>query len=116
MSPKGQPQQPVADLKAQIQEQWVELHMYETFSPEKVRKERLRFGLAMDDYAKLLGVGVQTIHRWQNGKTRPHGKHIAKWFAAYGISRDEAWHRLRKLWQSEDSAHPAPQGKQSYMS
>jgi len=36
-----------------------------------IRKLRLQFGLSQERFARLLGVSLQTVRRWESGLTRP---------------------------------------------
>jgi len=38
-----------------------------------IRRLRQRFGLEAADFAKLLGVDVRTIYRWESGSAQPSG-------------------------------------------
>jgi HSP20 family protein len=38
---------------------------------ERIRKLRLQFGLSQERFARLLGVSLQTVRRWESGLTRP---------------------------------------------
>lgn len=37
----------------------------------RVRETRSRLRLAQTQFAHLLGVSIQTVNRWENGKTQP---------------------------------------------
>ena len=36
-----------------------------------IKKTRIDLGLSQEGLARRLGVSLQTIHRWETGKTKP---------------------------------------------
>ena len=67
------------------------------FSPRSVRSHRKRLKLSADDYARLVGVSMQTIYHWEQGKSRPRKSQLAALVAIRGIGRREALKRLRVI-------------------
>lgn len=67
------------------------------FSPRSVRAHRKRLKLSADDYAKLVGVSMQTIYHWEQGKSRPRKSQMAALVAVRKIGRREALKRLHGL-------------------
>ena len=52
----------------------------------RLRKARLEAGLRQQDVAELLGVNVQCVSNWENGRSRP------RWVGAEDIERVLAQH------------------------
>lgn len=67
------------------------------FSARSVKSQRARLGLSAADYAKLVGVTLLTIYKWEQGKNRPHKKQLAALAALRGIGKKEALARLELL-------------------
>ena len=67
------------------------------FSPRSVRSHRKRLKLSAEDYAKLVGVSMQTIYHWENGKSRPRKSQLAALAAIRGVGRREALKRLSEI-------------------
>lgn len=40
-------------------------------TPEQVRELRQRLGLSQEQMAHRLGTSLQTVHRWESGKSKP---------------------------------------------
>lgn len=64
------------------------------YSPRSVRSQRKRLKLSAQEFAKLLGVSMQTVYSWEQGRARPRRSQIAALLAARGIGRREAYRRL----------------------
>ena len=64
------------------------------FSPRSVRAHRKRLKLSADDYSKLVGVSMQTIYHWEQGKSRPRKSQMASLVAVRAMGRREALKRL----------------------
>lgn len=47
-------------------------------NPDEIRQLREDRGLSQQDFATKLGVSVQTVHRWETGKSRPSRLALAK--------------------------------------
>ena len=41
------------------------------FTPEEIKKLRLKFMLSQTEFAKLLGVTFESVNRYENGRSRP---------------------------------------------
>ena len=67
------------------------------FSPKWLAADRKRLGFSAKDYARLVGVSMLTIYNWENGKSRPQAKQLAKLAAVRGIGKREALRRLELL-------------------
>ncbi len=40
-------------------------------SPNEIRNLRFKLKLTQEDFARLLGLRVATVNRWENGVTKP---------------------------------------------
>ncbi len=40
-------------------------------TPPEIKALRQRMGLTQQDFAILVGVGCNTVNRWENGRTKP---------------------------------------------
>lgn len=67
------------------------------FSATALRRRRERLGLSREDFAKLAGVSASTIYNWEQGVTKPAGKHLATLVSLRGIGKREAQSRLDLL-------------------
>ena len=70
------------------------------FSPKSVRNHRKRLGLSAEEYAKLLGVSMQTVYHWEQGKSRPRQAQLAALSAARKLGKREAQRQLEMLGNS----------------
>lgn len=41
------------------------------FTPEEIKKLRLKLMLSQTEFAKLLGVTFESVNRYENGRSRP---------------------------------------------
>lgn len=64
------------------------------YSARSVRAQRKRLRLSAQEFAKLLGVSMQTIYSWEQGRARPRRSQIAALVAARAVGRREAHRRL----------------------
>ena len=64
------------------------------YSARSVRAQRKRLKLSAQEFAKLLGVSMQTVYSWEQGRARPRRSQIATLIAARTIGRREAYRRL----------------------
>jgi DNA-binding transcriptional regulator YiaG len=64
------------------------------YSARSVRAQRKRLKLSAQEFAKLLGVSMQTVYSWEQGRARPRRSQIASLIAARNIGRREAYRRL----------------------
>ena len=67
------------------------------FSPKSVRNHRKRLGLSAEEYAKLLGVSMQTVYHWEQGKSRPRQAQLAALSATRKLGKREAQRQLELL-------------------
>jgi DNA-binding transcriptional regulator YiaG len=77
------------------------------FSPRSVRAHRKRLKLSAESYAKLIGVSMQTIYHWEQGKSRPRRSQMAALVALRGIGRREALKRLQAIDSSTEEGTSA---------
>ena len=40
-------------------------------TPEKIKQLRQQLDISQQDFAILLGIALQTVHRWETGKNKP---------------------------------------------
>jgi len=43
------------------------------FSPDDVRMIRAGFAATQKEFARLIGISVETLRGWERGRRRPHG-------------------------------------------
>jgi DNA-binding transcriptional regulator YiaG len=67
------------------------------FSPTALRRRRERLGLSREDFAKLAAVSASTIYNWEQGVTKPAGKHLATLVSLRDLGKREAQKRLELL-------------------
>ncbi len=67
------------------------------FSARSVRAQRKRLKLSAEQFAKLLGVSMQTVYSWEQGRARPRQSQFASLVAARSLGRREAQQRLAQL-------------------
>jgi DNA-binding transcriptional regulator YiaG len=67
------------------------------YSARSVRAQRRRLGLSAEQFAKLLGVSMQTVYSWEQGRARPRQTQLASLVAARALGRREAQQRLAQL-------------------
>jgi len=67
------------------------------YSARSVRAQRKRLGLSAEQFAKLLGVSMQTVYSWEQGRARPRQSQLAALVAARSLGRREAQQRLADL-------------------
>jgi DNA-binding transcriptional regulator YiaG len=67
------------------------------YSATSVKAQRKRLGLSAEAFAKLIGVSLQTIYKWEQGKSRPRAAQVAAFAAVRGIGKTEANARLEQL-------------------
>jgi transcriptional regulator with XRE-family HTH domain len=56
---------------------------------ESIKSRRLEAGLTQDELAELVGVTVQSVHRWENGRSKIRISNIRKLERAFQKVRDE---------------------------
>lgn len=64
------------------------------FSPKSVRAHRKRLGLSAEAYAQLLGVSMQTVYHWEQGKSRPRQSQLASLAQVRKLGKREAQRQL----------------------
>jgi len=67
------------------------------YSARSVRAQRKWLGLSAEQFAKLLGVSMQTVYSWEQGRARPRQSQLAALVAARSLGRREAQQRLAEL-------------------
>jgi len=67
------------------------------YSVRSLKSQRTRLKLSAADYAKLLGVSMQTVYNWEQGKARPRDSQMAAIVEVRGMGRREALARLEEL-------------------
>jgi len=40
-------------------------------TPQEIKEIRTRLGISQEDFARLLGISLQSIGRWERGKAKP---------------------------------------------
>ena len=80
------------------------------FSARSVRAHRRRLKLSAEDYAKLVGVSMQTIYHWEQGKSRPRRSQLATLIAVRGMGRREALKQLQTLDSPRHSSQRTQKG------
>ena len=78
------------------------------FSASGVRSHRKRLKLSAAQYARLLGVSVQSVFGWELGRTIPKEEQLARLVAVRGMLQKEALARLEML---ESVKQTKPKGK-----
>ncbi len=64
------------------------------YSARSVRAQRKRLKLSAQEFAKLIGVSMQTIYSWEQSRARPRRSQITALVAARAVGRREAHRRL----------------------
>ena len=67
------------------------------FSAKSLASQRRRLGLSAAQCGLLLGASDQSVHNWQNGKTRLLAKHLPAIAALRGMSKKDAAARVGSL-------------------
>ena len=67
------------------------------FTAKGLKSERNRLDLSAADYAKLVGVDLKAIYRWEAGKARPRQAQVVALAGIRGIGKREALARLEQL-------------------
>ena len=60
------------------------------FSAKGLASQRRRLGLSAQEVGLLLGVSVQSIYNWEEGKARPRAQHLPAIFALRNLGRRQA--------------------------
>lgn len=69
------------------------------FRPAGMAANRKRLGLSAADFGLLVGATGQSVYSWEQGKSKPRGKHLAAIAALRGIGKREVSVRLEALKQ-----------------
>ena len=67
------------------------------FIAKSLASQRRRLGLSSVQCGLLLGASDQSVHNWEQGKTRPLARHLPAIAALRGMSKKEATARLESL-------------------
>jgi DNA-binding transcriptional regulator YiaG len=67
------------------------------FSAKSLASQRRRLGLSSVQCGLLLGASDQSVHNWEQGKTRPLARHLPAIAALRGMSKKDAAARLQTL-------------------
>jgi DNA-binding transcriptional regulator YiaG len=65
--------------------------------PKSIHAQRRRLGLTQTEFARLLGVSVPTVSKWEMGAVKPKTRGRAALIAARHLGRREARRRLEAL-------------------
>lgn len=57
------------------------------FSAARLAAHRTKLGLSAADYGKLVGMSGATIYNWEQGKSRPDERHLARVVAVRSMSQ-----------------------------
>lgn len=76
------------------------------FSPKWLKSHRDKLNLSAIDYGRLVGVSLQTIYQWEQGKTSPRRSQLSALAAVRGIRKREALQKLELL-NSKNGSNPA---------
>jgi DNA-binding transcriptional regulator YiaG len=60
------------------------------FSAKSLASQRKRLGLSASDCGLLVGVSTQSIYNWEEGKARPHAKHLPALAALKTLGKKDA--------------------------
>ena len=67
------------------------------FSAKSLASQRRRLGLSSVQCGLLLGASDQSVHNWEQGKTRPLARHMPAIAALRGMTKKDAAARLQTL-------------------
>ena len=60
------------------------------FSAKSLASQRRRLGLSAGDLGLLMGVSTQSIYNWEEGKARPHARHLSAIAALKSLGKKDA--------------------------
>jgi len=87
------------------------------FSPKAIRAHRKRLGFSAEHYAKLLGVSMQTVYHWEQGKSRPRQAQLQRLAIVRQMGKREAGKQLAaaeaKATQETKAAKKTPRKKKA---
>jgi putative transcriptional regulator len=76
------------------------------FEPIDVQQIRAKFGVTQRAFAALIGISVQTLRNWEEGRRRPHGPARALLRAIdadpFVLARMLNWHLTRPLEEPDE--------------
>lgn len=67
------------------------------FSAKGFKSLRTKLALSANDMGLLLGATGQSVYNWENGKVRPHSKHLPAIAALRGLGKKEVAKQLEAL-------------------
>jgi DNA-binding transcriptional regulator YiaG len=67
------------------------------FSAKSLASQRRRLGLSAAECGLLLGASDQSVHNWEQGRTRPLARHLPAIAALRGMSKKDAIARVDAL-------------------
>jgi len=70
------------------------------FSAKGLASQRKRLGLSARECGLLFGTSAQSIYNWEEGKVRPHAKHLAAIVALRSLGKKQARAHLESLSQT----------------
>ena len=68
-----------------------------------IRRNRKRLGLTVDDFARLMNVGVATAFRWENGSYEPSVRKLMSMAKYFGVTETELLHPKDETEENGDS-------------
>ena len=79
------------------------------FEPFDVQQIRAGFGMTQRAFAHLIGISVETLRNWEEGRRRPHGpgRALLRVLDAdpFLVARVLNWHATRPLEEPEEWRH-----------
>jgi DNA-binding transcriptional regulator YiaG len=70
------------------------------FSAKGLAAQRKRLGLSARECGLLFGTSAQSVYNWEEGKIRPHAKHLAAIVALRSLGKKQARAHLESLGQA----------------
>ena len=67
------------------------------FSPKWLKRHREKLDLSALDYGRLVGVSLQTIYQWEQGKTHPRRSQLPALSSVRGLGKREVLQKLELL-------------------
>ena len=103
------PRNPLADPLAHVKEPLSRTRRGKTkieFDPIDVRHIRAKFDATQSEFARLIGISVETLRNWEEGRRRPHGPARALLRAIdadpFVLARVLNWHTRNVLEEPDD--------------
>ena len=72
---------------------------------DTIKRNRKRLGLSVDDFARIMNVGVATAFRWENGSYDPTVKKLMSMAKLFGVTETELLHPKAENEENEDSTN-----------